>query len=47
MYLCSYFDHAVWDGQYLWSNVLYDVKKLVYMTIYVLGIKLDSSFSVL
>ena len=31
MYLCRYFDHAFWDGQFLWSDVLYDVNNLVYM----------------
>ena len=37
----GWFDHAVWDGQYLWSNVLYDANKLVYIQIYVLEIELD------
>ena len=43
----GYFEHVIWDSQYLWSNVLYDVNKLVYMTIYVLEIELVSSFSAL
>ena len=46
-YLWGYFDHAVWDGQFLWFMMLYDVKKLVYMTIYVLEIELVSFFSLL
>ena len=39
MYSWGYFDLAVWDGQYVWSDVLYEVNKLIYMTIYVLEIE--------
>ena len=46
MYLCGHFDHAVWDGRFLWAMMLHDVNKLVHMTIYVLEIEIVSSFSV-
>ena len=37
---CGYFDHTVWEDQYLWSNVLYNVNNLVYIKIfYVLEIE--------
>ena len=35
----GYFDHAVWDVGYLWFQVLHTADSLVYMTTYVLEMK--------